>query len=126
MKKNDPSRCSLDGAPRIALNPEQTKFGACSLVNGKDGTGGCVDPLHDFNKEKEVTNKRETRDEARQRIGIALQAEIEDMRKNGLTDILLGLKVYAALVDARYELEQLKTRLAFELHLNNKFIRHNA
>jgi hypothetical protein len=71
-------------------------------------------------------NKRETRDEARQRIGIALQAEIEDMRKTGLTDMLLGLKVYAALVDARYELEQLKNRLAFEIHVNNRFIRKNA
>jgi hypothetical protein len=75
-------------------------------------------------RENEVTtNKRETRDEARQRIGIALQAEIEDMRKTGLTDMMLGLKVYAALVDARYELEQLKTRLAFEIHLNTRFVR---
>jgi hypothetical protein len=69
-------------------------------------------------RENEVTKKRETRDEARQRIGIALQAEIEEMRKSGLTDMMLGLKVYAALVDSRYELEQLKAsnnRLALQL-----------
>jgi hypothetical protein len=73
-----------------------------------------------------MENKRETRDEARQRIGVALQAEIEEMRKTGLTDIMLGLKVYAALVDSRYELEQLKRRLHFETDLNDRFIRHTG
>lgn len=50
----DPSRCSLDGAARIPLDRERTKFGVCTLVAGKDGKGGCKDPLHDYNAEREA------------------------------------------------------------------------
>lgn len=46
---NDKSRCTLCGAPRIPLNREKTKFGACTLI-------GCPDPLHDYEAEKEEIN----------------------------------------------------------------------
>jgi hypothetical protein len=44
-------RCSLCGSQRLPLNREGTRFGACSLVPGDDGKGGCPDPLHDYERE---------------------------------------------------------------------------
>lgn len=43
--------CSRCGSERIALDREGTKFGACTLAPGLDGTGGCPDPLYDYNQE---------------------------------------------------------------------------
>lgn len=39
-------RCSLCGAKRLSS-------GVCSLVPGRDGTGGCPDPMYDYRREKE-------------------------------------------------------------------------
>jgi hypothetical protein len=66
-------------------------------------------------------NKSESKEKARQRIGAALAIEIGEMRNAGITDIMLGLKVYAALIDARYEIELLKKRLIFESHMKQRF-----
>jgi len=48
----DPSRCSLDGASRIPLDREKTKFGACTLI-------GCKDPIHDYNLEQAASRPSE-------------------------------------------------------------------
>jgi hypothetical protein len=45
-----PGHCSLDGAPRI--RESDGTFGACSLVAGADGKGGCRDPMHDVRRDK--------------------------------------------------------------------------
>lgn len=43
-------RCSVCGAPRVkGTNGE---LGACSLVPGADGKGGCPDPMHDVELER--------------------------------------------------------------------------
>jgi|GEM_PF-4754400 len=42
-------RCSVCGASRIVQNG---RAGACSLVPGRDGTGGCPDPLRDVRIEE--------------------------------------------------------------------------
>lgn len=47
-----PGLCSRCGSTRIALDRDGTKFGACSLVPGDDGTGGCPDPMYDYNREQ--------------------------------------------------------------------------
>jgi hypothetical protein len=36
-----PGRCSVCGSRRLALDSAGTLFGACSLVAGPDGKGGC-------------------------------------------------------------------------------------
>lgn len=48
----DPSRCTVCGSRRIPMDRAGTIFGACGLVPGRDGTGGCPDPLHDYNAEQ--------------------------------------------------------------------------
>jgi hypothetical protein len=45
-------RCSVCGSQRVPLNHSKTKFGACSLVPGSDGKGGCHDPLRDYEREQ--------------------------------------------------------------------------
>jgi hypothetical protein len=45
----DPSRCSLDGAPRLFQNGRYT---VCSLVS-KDDQHGCKDPGYDMRREEE-------------------------------------------------------------------------
>jgi hypothetical protein len=47
-----PDCCSICGCPRIPIDRAAKRFGACSLVPGRDGTGGCPDPLHDYNREQ--------------------------------------------------------------------------
>lgn len=45
IPKGDPSRCTLDGSPRVPLTKLPGKrFGACTLID-------CKDPLHDYNRE---------------------------------------------------------------------------
>lgn len=45
-------RGSACGSNRIPLDRAGTRFGACSLVSGPDGTGGCPDPLRDYEAEQ--------------------------------------------------------------------------
>jgi hypothetical protein len=45
-------RCSVCGSQRIPLTRNRTMFGACSLVPGRDGKGGCPDPLRDVMHEE--------------------------------------------------------------------------
>lgn len=47
---SEEQRCTLCGASRIV--DENGRPGACSLVPGRDGKGGCPDPLHDVRKEQ--------------------------------------------------------------------------
>ena len=44
-------RCTVCGASRIV--DENGRAGACSLVPGRDGRGGCPDPLHDVRASSE-------------------------------------------------------------------------
>lgn len=48
--RTDSPRCSVCGASRIV--GDDGRVGACSLVPGSDGKGGCPDPLRDYNAEQ--------------------------------------------------------------------------
>jgi hypothetical protein len=45
-----PGRCTVCGSRRI--RKDDGSYGACSLVPGRDGTGGCPHPLHDVMHEQ--------------------------------------------------------------------------
>jgi hypothetical protein len=56
----DPSRCTVCGSNRIPLDRAGTRFGACSLVPGNDGKGGCPDPLRDCDRERAARQPSDT------------------------------------------------------------------
>jgi hypothetical protein len=67
---------------------------------------------------KKPDQKPETPDQAKKRLQIALAAEVQAYQQQGMPNEVIGLRVYAALVEARYEVEQLRataSRLAEQL-----------
>jgi len=73
--------------------------------------------------------KKETEKEAKARIAADLTIEIKAWQAQGIPNEVIAVKVYAALVNARYEIEQLhmlSTRLAYQLDSEIKDILKHA